>query len=229
VLRTAFLGGKFVLNDEGFNLAWVDLLLRGPKLNPPVTALTLPPFAAVEGGKPGHFMGPGYLASNMLKKAPPERIKELLRIMDWLASPFGTAEDYLIKFGLPEIDHTIGPEGDPVLTERGNADANLVNWKYIVPPPQVAYGPGLGLKFAKLVTDYEKAVIPVGIEDPTWGLASPSNESKGVGLTNTFRDGMTDILAGRRPLSDLDQMIKDWQTNGGDQIRKEFQTALATA
>jgi hypothetical protein len=32
---------------------------------------------------------------------------------------------------------------------------------------------------------------------------------------------------GRRPLSDLDQVINDWRTRGGDKIRGEFQDALA--
>ena len=41
-------------------------------------------------------------------------------------------------------------------------------------------------------------------------------------------DGITDLVLGRRPLSDYDQLVKDWQTNGGEQIRKEFMDALAT-
>jgi hypothetical protein len=40
---------------------------------------------------------------------------------------------------------------------------------------------------------------------------------------------MTDIIAGRRPIADYDQMVKDWQSGGGEQIRKELQEALATS
>jgi putative aldouronate transport system substrate-binding protein len=36
-----------------------------------------------------------------------------------------------------------------------------------------------------------------------------------------------DIIAGRRPLSDYDGLVKDWQTGGGNQIRMEFQQAIA--
>ena len=42
-------------------------------------------------------------------------------------------------------------------------------------------------------------------------------------------DGITDILAARRPLTDYDQLVKDWQTNGGNQIRSEYQQAIAAA
>jgi len=42
-------------------------------------------------------------------------------------------------------------------------------------------------------------------------------------------DGMTDIVAGRRPLAEFDQMVKDWQAGGGDQIRKELLDALSSS
>ncbi len=38
-----------------------------------------------------------------------------------------------------------------------------------------------------------------------------------------------DIVVGRRPLSDSDQLVKDYLTNGGEQIRKEFQDAIAAS
>ena len=68
-------------------------------------------------------------------------------------------------------------------TERSNADANLVNWKYHVQHPQVAYATGVPT-YAKLATDFEKIAIPVGIPDPAWGLASPTNEKTGVRLNS---------------------------------------------
>jgi hypothetical protein len=40
-------------------------------------------------------------------------------------------------------------------------------------------------------------------------------------------DGITEILAGRRPLADFDTVIKDWRSNGGDAIRTELEKAIA--
>jgi putative aldouronate transport system substrate-binding protein len=45
-------------------------------------------------------------------------------------------------------------------------------------------------------------------------------------VTQTMNDGIRDIIVGRRPFSDYDQLVADWRTNGGDVIRKEFQDAL---
>ena len=48
-------------------------------------------------------------------------------------------------------------------------------------------------------------------------------------LANTINDGLTGLVVGRRPMSDYDQIVKDWLTNGGEQMRKEFMDALASA
>ena len=226
--RANFLGGKWVLNLEIFGVAWQDLLQRGPKLQPPVTSLPVSPFAAHDGAKPVHYLRPGYIASNMLKKASDDRIKEVLRIMNWLAAPFGSAEDLLLTVGVKDVDYTMDAQGNATPTERSNADANLVNWKYHVQHPQVAYATGVPT-YAKLATDYEKIAIPVGIPDPAWGLTSPANEKTGVRLNLSMLDALTDIIAARRPLSDYDQAVKDWQSNGGDRIRTELAQAYAAA
>jgi putative aldouronate transport system substrate-binding protein len=226
--RTNFLAGKWILNVEIFGVAWQDLLQRGPKLNPPVTALPVAPFAGHDGAKPVHYLRPGWIAMNMLKKAPPERLKEILRIMNWIAAPFGSAEDLLLTAGVKDVDYTLDAGGNAILTDRSNADANLVNWKYHVQHPQVAYATGVP-DYAKLATDFEKIAIPVGVSDPVWGLTSATWEKKGVPLNQTFLDGMTDIIAGRRTLADFDGLVKDWATNGGDQIRAEFQQAIVAA
>jgi putative aldouronate transport system substrate-binding protein len=41
-----------------------------------------------------------------------------------------------------------------------------------------------------------------------------------------MNDGVAGIVTGRQPMSDWDQLVSDWRTKGGDQIRDEFQKAL---
>ena len=96
---------------------------------------------------------------NMLKKASPERLKEILRIMNWIAAPFGSAEDLLLTVGVKDIDYTLDAGGNAIPTERSNADANLVNWKYHVQHPQVAYATA-SRTTPNLATDFEKIAIP---------------------------------------------------------------------
>jgi putative aldouronate transport system substrate-binding protein len=69
----------------------------------------------------------------------------------------------------------------------------------------------------------------VGVADPTLGYPSATLDNKGVPLFQTLNDGITDVLAGRRPLTDFDQIVKDWQTNGGNTIRTELEQSIAAA
>ena len=223
--RLNFVGGRFVLYPEGFGQPWQDFWRRGLKNSPPYNFIPLPPFPAHDGGKPQHFLGPGFIAANAFKQASPDRIKELLRIMDFLAAPFGTQEDLLLQYGLPDIHYTLDSTGKLSLNDRSNVDANYVNWKYLVQHPQVMYVPDIP-GYAKAEYDAEHVLIPAGVNDPAFGLYAPTNGSKGVVIQRTMIDGITDIIAGRRPVSDYDQLVRDWQDNGGEQIRNELHAAL---
>jgi putative aldouronate transport system substrate-binding protein len=150
----------------------------------------------------------------------------LLRIMDFLAAPFGTQEDLLLQYGLPDVHYSLDSSGKLALADKSNVDANYVNWKYLVQHPQVMYVPDIP-GYARAEYDAEHVLIPAGVNDPVFGLYSPTNGSKGVTIQRTMVDGITDIIAGRRPVADFDQLVNDWRSTGGDQIRKEFIDAVA--
>ena len=67
----------------------------------------MPPFAARTGDKPVHYLGAGFQSATAIKKASAERIKEILRILDWLAAPFGSQEDLLLTAGIKDVDYTL--------------------------------------------------------------------------------------------------------------------------
>jgi putative aldouronate transport system substrate-binding protein len=226
--RLEFVAGRIALYPEGFGQPWADFARRGLRSNPPQTFYPLPPFPAADGGTPQHYLGPGFIAANALKKASPDRIREILRVMDFLASPFGSEEVLLINYGLPDIHYTLDAGGKLTLNERSNADANYVNWKYLMQHPQVMYSadiPG----YAKAEYEAEHFLLPHGVNDPTWGLYSPTLGAKGPVINRAVIDELTGIIANRRPIAEYDQVIKDWRDNGGEQIRKELQDALAAS
>jgi putative aldouronate transport system substrate-binding protein len=41
--------------------------------------------------------------------------------------------------------------------------------------------------------------------------------------------GVSQIVQGRRPLTDLDGIVAEWRNQAGDKIRAEFQDALEAA
>jgi putative aldouronate transport system substrate-binding protein len=224
--RLDYVGGQFVVYPEGFGQNWQDFWRRGLRNSPPYTFAPLPPFPAHDGGTAQHFMGPGFIATNALKRAPETRIKEILGILDFLAAPFGSQEDLLLQYGVQGVDWSGETSGKIVLNERSNVDANYVNWKYLMQHPQVMYAPDLP-GYARAAYDAEHMLLPAGVTDPTWGLYSPTLGSKGPIINRAAVDGVTDIVAGRRPLSDFGGIVQDWLSNGGEQIRKELTDAMA--
>jgi putative aldouronate transport system substrate-binding protein len=148
--------------------------------------------------------------------------------MNWLAAPFGSAEDQLLTFGVTGVDYTVDAKGNPTLTQQGNTDANYVPWKYTTQHPFVFFTPDIA-SYAQTMSGAEKAVIPAAVSNPTFGQVSLTNFTKGFNLTQTMTDGLTDIVVGRRPLSDFDQLVKDWQNNGGETIRKEYQDSISNS
>jgi putative aldouronate transport system substrate-binding protein len=222
---TAFTAGKFAILVQGYAGTWQQQWFRGLALNPPNTFMPLGQFAAHDGAKASVYLGPGVSITTGLKKAPDARIKELLRVLDWLAAPFGSQEDLLLSFGAADVDWKPDAAGHPTPTEKSNADAAAVNWKNIVTHPSVAYAVGLP-DFAQATVDAEHELFPLAVDDPTLGLLSVTDNSKGIILNNAFSDGITDIMAGRRPFSDYDELVRTWQSGGGEIIRGEYQRAI---
>jgi putative aldouronate transport system substrate-binding protein len=225
---TGFTAGKWVIMVQGYAGTWQQQWFRALALDPPNSFMPIGPFAAQTGAKPGVFLGSGVSITTGLKKATESRIRELLGVLDWLAAPFGSEEDLLLTFGAQGTDWTPDEDGHPRPTQQSNADAAAVNWKNIVTHPPVANAVGLP-DFARATVDVERQLIPLAVDDPTLGLVSPTDNGRGVVLTNTFNDGVVDIIAGRRPLADYDQLVKDWQAGGGDTIRREYEQAIGEA
>lgn len=224
--RNEFVASKFVVSVEGYGNGWNDFWRRGLQMNPPVHFRMLKPFAAADGGRPQAFMTGGFVAMNALKKAPPDRIRELLGIMNALAAPFGSQEDVLFSYGLAGSDYTNDARGNPVPTPEGTARAGYVPWRYIAQHPYVNYQADLP-GFARASYEAEQMLLPIGVEDPTVGYYSPTNFGKGAAANVTWSDGVREIILGRRPFSDYDTVTREWVAAAGDQIRKEFMDAIA--
>jgi putative aldouronate transport system substrate-binding protein len=226
--RSDFAAGKWTIWIDGFATAWSDPWRRARQASNPFEVHMIPLFPAHDGVKPVHMLNAAHLGATAIKKGSPDRIRELLRVLNYLAAPFGSAEDLLLSYGVQGPDYSLDPNGNPVLTDRGNPDANYLPFKYIAQRPSVLYLPDIPDYTSELVAA-EKLLIPIGISDPTNGFVSNTAVRNGAVVTARFFDGVRDIIVGRRPMSDYDGLVADWRSGGGDTIRKEFQDALAAA
>lgn len=226
--------GQFAMIQGTFYGNHVDMWNRGVAANPKVQFTLLEPISH-NGGKvvnwlssyiwPRSYLAPGIWA---FKKAPKERIEELLRVWNWICGPFGSEERLLWEYGVEGIDWNRDANGNIAQTQRGPADSTFVPIRFGPHSPDVLYNPptpDYGPEMQKL----EQRMVPLGVMDPTLGLYSPTDGAKGAPLNATFSAGMTDIVAGRRPIEQVQQVINEWKSGGGDQIRSEYEQALAAA
>ena len=162
-----------------------------------------------------------------IKKSDPDRVKELLRILNFMAAPFASEEALLIEYGVENTDYTFDDKGNPVLNKQGLSDT-AVSWGYLTTRPPVLFS-ALDPEFARVAYADEQTMVPVLVPDPSVGLYSETNSTKGALLLQNFNDGLAEIVVGRAPLSNLDGLLRDWRSGGGDQMRLEYQQAYAAA
>ncbi len=225
--RADFAARKFAFRFDGFQGASVMFFSTAPNLQPPGKYRIVSPFSAVADQKPTYWSQQGVFGYSVLKKASPERIKELLRVLNWIASPFGSQEYLLMRYGVKDIDYTPDARGNPVLTAQGKADTTIP-WTYITQAPNALYFP-TAPEYPQVMQDAEKAMLPYAQIDPTSTLYSPTFASKGTVLAQMVYNQVGEVVLGRAPVSTIDQLIIDWKAQGGDQIRGEFEQAIAAA
>jgi putative aldouronate transport system substrate-binding protein len=193
-----------------------------------INVRAIPPMAADASSQPGHILASASFGFSLVKQASADRIKEVLRVLNFLAAPFGTQEYMINRFGVKDTDYTFDDSGNPTLTQQGATDIPGTpgqNWGYMASAPQVTYSPDRP-DYGHYGHDEQGPYNAAGIADPTIGVSSPTDQAKGAQLSQMIFDRVSSIAAGRAPLSDLDQLVSDWRSQGGEQSRAEFQQAL---
>jgi len=224
--KTNLVAGRFAVYPDGWFSYPAEYWDKGLKLNPPVKFRTLHPFSN-DGGAPIWHQYQAFNGMTAIKKGTSDRIQEMLRILNYLAAPFGSEEAFLLEFGVQNIDYRLDANGNPVLTDQGVADTT-VSWRYIAQRPQVLFDAN-DPEFARVAHTDEETIMPVIIPDPSLGLISTTYQAKGGLLLKNFTDALVDFVVGRRALGEYDSLVADWRSNGGDQMRTEFEQAYAAA
>ncbi|MBO0883277.1 MAG: hypothetical protein J2P17_23660, partial [Mycobacterium sp.] len=173
---------RFMFRMDGFGVASNLMWAQDERHDPPGDARVVPPFGAVDGVKPTYWTTPGNLGYSVIKKAPPERIKEILRVLNWLAAPLGTQEYLLKTYGLKGEHWTPDANGNPIFTDRGKSDAT-VPFHYLTRAPTTMYWPDSPEKTPGM-HEVQKAYQPYMSLNPTNAYYSETYASKYPALSN---------------------------------------------
>jgi putative aldouronate transport system substrate-binding protein len=186
--------------------------------------IVLPGF---EGGQGVTYQTPGFFGFTAISAQAgqdEERLRELLRVINYLVAPFGSEEATFLLYGTPGVHSEELPEGGYSLTEQGTAQRSALVYPFL--SENYFYYAGMPDE-AILAQQFNEEMAAVAVANPTAGLFSPTNGDAGAELNQYVMDTVTEIVTGRQQISALDTMISEWKSRGGDQIRQEFQDALA--
>lgn len=217
---TAFFGGNM--------LASLTYLLGTPMKGVNDLVADIKPFVA-----PGHDSGAakfyqgsgnfGMFAIPSKLAKDEKRVQELLRILDYFAAPFGSAEFTLINYGIKghnfDYKNAIPTVSDDVALQ------SEMSGQYVPSPGEGSiYIPGPPNQSA-VVQHYFEQVMPTSIADPTINSISKTRGAKGASLDQIIHDLFVDIVSGRKSLTELKGLRSQWKSQGGDTVRREFQDA----
>jgi putative aldouronate transport system substrate-binding protein len=181
------------------------------------------PFKAGSGA-PTIQAGSGAFGYTALKKASAERIQMLLRVLDYLAAPFGTKEYELTHFGVEGVHFTRDSDGTPKPTALASGGENNINLPigYLAEAPRMLYFAGVDPESVKRLHTWETKAVPIAIRNAAAGLVSDTGSRLGVTLNQTLVDGMNAVVTGRDPLDAWDRVVKKWRDDGGDKFAEEL-------
>jgi putative aldouronate transport system substrate-binding protein len=221
-----FYAGKYALWSNGL-LIGDTVWNRANAQDSAFQMRAVPPFSATSASKPVHHLGSGANLLTVVKKTSAEQARKLLGVLNYLAAPFGTQEYLTLLYGVEGSEFTFDANGNPVVTAQGAADL-FIPWPNVGAAPSVLYNAS-SPDYARVMHADVTVIQGLGIQSPVVGLYSKTNAQRAASLNQTMGDGLLGIIFGRAELASFDQLVSDWRSQGGDQIRSEFEQALQVA
>lgn len=171
-----------------------------------------------------HLGAPAYTAPvGLARTDDAARTDELLRLLDYLASPFGTIEFLNVNYGVQSRQWTIR-NGDVVVdpkapdeNPRGLNYAGSAIWRdlYTAGQPDVT----------KMIHAYCAEHLPTGVANPSLGRYSETAVTKAPAAGRKLNDLQGEIIQGRAKLSSWAAAVKEWKTAAGDAMAREYAEA----
>jgi putative aldouronate transport system substrate-binding protein len=215
-----FNSGTAVFNWSTYT-GWLSV--TGANKDARIGVLQVPGF---DGGKGQGWAG--NLTNNIVSipASAKDRVKTLLKVVDWLSAPFGSAEYLFQRYGVEGVHYTLDGTNPKPITAKANELA--LGHNYLGSGPFVLFGPQ-DPTYAKGVHTHMSTYMDNAVLDPTQIYYSATYGSKGGKLGGAIRALELDIIYGRKPVSDWDAAVKDYLAGGGSEIKTELAQAAEKA
>lgn len=180
-----------------------------------------------EGGGVGpKRLGTGVFQQCAIRKQDsPDRVRELLRILNYFATPFGSQEYLYLKFGT-EGTHWKWNEDLQAPVGNQKISDERINVSYFASAPYELFDPG-DQDVTAAMHEHQVATIPSGMRNASTGLYSATAEKQWSTLKANADDVANNVLQERATLADWDAAVDEWRATGGDAVRGEYEQAFA--
>ncbi|HZR41124.1 MAG TPA: extracellular solute-binding protein [Ktedonobacteraceae bacterium] len=217
--KTGFEAGKYASYQDGFSAITAEQQ-RSMAITPNSEVRVLVP--TNNQGKVTRFLSTGYAAMTGIPAqatGDADRIKELLRIVDYISAPTFSIESNFLSYGIDGWDSKVGSNGLRQLTDKGRNEMGELTT--LANGPQIFYFPQKPSYVVSIQDDVRK-MVQDAIPDPSWGLYSPTADKQNTSLSTMLTSNFQRIVRGQDPLSALSDVIKQWQSQGGAKIKQEL-------
>lgn len=182
-----------------------------------------------DGGEGITYQTPGFFGLTAISARAAqdeEKLRELLRIMNYLFAPFGSEEFTFLNYGEVGVHSDEQEGGGYQLNEKGMADRSALVYPFLT--ENYFFYPGLEGE-AERAQKFNEEMARVAVANPTAGIYSPSAAENGATLSQLITDNYSAIVTGRQELDSWDQVVEDWRSRGGDEQRTEYEEAIRSA
>lgn len=221
---TWFRAGVTPLLIQGFT-AWGNFSRSNPEFN--TGHVDLPQWSGGGSSQIYTSLAGYYAFIGIRKQDSPERVNEILSVLDYIASPFGTTQFLDVMYGVEGATYRMD-DGEPSYLEEPSGAELLTGWPYAGAGAQnILYAPG-DEELVRRQHDYLSASLPQGRKNASVGRYSATALSKAATWDKRRKDLERSILLGEKPASDWTTFAEDWNNAVGKQMAEEF-AASATA
>ncbi|OYN92621.1 hypothetical protein CGZ91_03870 [Parenemella sanctibonifatiensis] len=179
---------------------------------------------AIHQGVPGY---PNWVG--IPKQDNEERVLELLGILDYIASPFGSTEYTALSWGVEGTHYNFDEGGNPTIIADARKRDQVGGLGYAGSKAfSQLYLPGQQ-ELVQAQHEYLTTKLPEAVPNAATGLYSESETTKGAAMAVQIKSDTLEIIQGRKPVEDWDGIVEQWRRSSGDDTRAEYQEAFAAS
>jgi putative aldouronate transport system substrate-binding protein len=176
-----------------------------------------------DGGDPQLWAGsPAGIFAFINKKASKAVIQDVLAAANVAAAPYGTKEYMLTQYGVEGTHYTV-KDGMPVKTDKGNQEVVNAYVMLSLPAPTIAHPDFPDI--AKEQVEWQQRMGAFTKKSSFFGMQI-TEPARYTNLSNDFEQLEDDVVRGRKKISDVQQAVADWKSQGGDKLRDWYKKLL---